>query len=289
MAENPKPARKEDSPSASSVEEEAPEDDEVEERERAVTRRIRALERRKRLAELELQERELESDMARLAMKKKGGRSRSRRRSSSSDRHHRRHHRHHRRSPTSSSSSGRSASRERRLRSKWSIRRYLEDRKDLKKLSPFELIESSCSWVLDKKDIDVQDLRRVVKHIKYISGRAKSGQFQDRAHASYDLAIRKLATTDGYEAFGAGNAEVALQYYAFEYMRGHSSKGAYGGVKNSHANTNTKQLFSKDGKKPCFAYNKEEGCTRDDKTCNFGHWCSRCGSRTHVRAKCRKD
>lgn len=284
MADGERLSKKEEAPkTVASTEEEESDDDSMDERERAVTDRIKALEKKKRLVELERREQELEDDMERLARKRTRGRSRSRRSSPLE----RRHHHHHRRSSSSSSSSARSTSQEKKKRSKWSIRRYLEDRKDLKKLSPFELVESSCSWVLDKKDVDVHDLKRFIMHLKYVASKAKSGQFTDKAHASYDLAIRKLAVDNGFDAFCAGNPELALQYYAFESMRGYTAKGGSHGAKAS--TSNTKQLFMKDGKKPCFAYNKEEGCNRDEKTCNFGHWCSKCGGKSHIRANCRKE
>lgn len=259
-------------------------DEDLDERERDIAERERVQARRRRKADLDRRERRLGEETSDSAAKRRRGRSRSRSRGGSGDRRQRR--RHHRAS-SSSSSDGRTTSRDRKQRSKWSIRRYLEDRKDLKKLSPFELIESSCGWVLDKKDLDLQDLRRFVKHIKYMSGKAKSGRFLDQAHASYDLAIRKLAVTDGYDAFCAGNPELALRYYAFESMRTQNAKSSASGSK--YGQSSTKHLFCKDGKKPCFPHNKDDGCSRDEKTCNFGHWCSRCGSKSHIRPNCRKE
>ena len=48
-------------------------------------------------------------------------------------------------------------------------------------------------------------------------GKAKSGRFTDQMHANYDVA-RKLAAKEGFEAFSAGNPELALKY-VFQYMR----------------------------------------------------------------------
>ena len=112
-----------------------------------------------------------------------------------------------------------------------------------------------------------------------MSGKAKSGRFMDTAHARYDVAIWKQAAKSG---FSRGNAEVSLIYYSLEYIKEkkagyHKSGGGVG------------KVYTGDGKKPCFLYNKELGCTRDAKTCSYGHWCSRCGSRTHIRADCKKD
>ena len=112
---------------------------------------------------------------------------------------------------------------QRRARSKWSVKRFMEERKDIKKMIPFELIEASCAWVVDKKDADEESLIGFIKHIGYMAGKAKSGRFVDAAHINYDLAVRKLAVSDGYKAFTAGNPELALKYYAFEYMKKPSS------------------------------------------------------------------
>ena len=259
------------------------EEDALAERERALAEKICQLERWKRVAVLERQERQLEEEMEELAVTEKCSRSSQRQRTCSRER---RHQHQWQRSTSSSSTFDSSTSRERRLRSKWSIKRFLEDRKDLKKVTPFELIESSCSWVLECKDLDVNSLKQFVKHIGYMAGKAKSGRFMDQAHANYDIAIRKLAAKEGFEAFSAGNPELALKYYAFEYMR---KPSGVAGLGYSRTQSGTKQLFIRDGKKPCFSFNKEEGCSRDDKTCNFGHWCSRCGSRSHIRAKCHRD
>ena len=52
-----------------------------------------------------------------------------------------------------------------------------------------------------------------------MAGKAKSDRFMEKALANYDIAIRKLAATEGFEAFCVGNPELALNYYAFEYLR----------------------------------------------------------------------
>ena len=91
-------------------------------------------------------------------------------------------------------------------------------------------------------------------------GKAKLGRLIDAANVNYDLAVRKLAVSDGYKAFTAGNPEQALKYYAFEYMKKPSSNIS------TRPGTAHQKLFVHDGKKPCFSHNKEEGCSRDEKT-----------------------
>ena len=126
--------------------------------------------------------------------------------------------------------------------------------------------------MVDKKDADKESL------IGYIAGKAKLRWFIDTAHINYDLAIRKLAVSDGYKVFTAGNTELALKYYAFENMKKSTSTNIYTRPGAAH-----QKLFVHDGKKPCFGHNKE-GCSRDEKTCNYGHWCSHCGSRSFTYA-----
>ena len=77
----------------------------------------------------------------------------------------------------------------------------------------------SCSWAADSKEADWEDLLRFIKDIGYISGKAKGSRFLDQAHINYDNVVRKLATVEGFGAFSAGNPEISLKYYAFEYLR----------------------------------------------------------------------
>ncbi len=271
--------------------------------EREALERVRVLERRKKILELNRREEELREEMSRLAVRpsrtsvqpgdrrsvSRGAdgprRSETRSRSvvSSRDGAGRR-----RRSSSSSSSEGRTPSRERRARSKWSLKRHVENRRDVKKLSPFELIEASCAWVLDTRDTDYDCLRKFIKHIGYMAGKAKSGIFLDKAHNLYDQSVRKLATSEGFNAFSAGNAEYSLKHYTYENMKKHAGSSGQRGAGGSYGGGG-KNLFTRGGKKPCFSHNKEGGCSRDERTCGYGHWCSRCGSRSHTRLSCPKD
>ena len=68
-------------------------------------------------------------------------------------------------------------------------------------LNPLELIEASCRWYLDMKDTTQGTAAKFISHIAFIASKAKSYKFQDVAHMLYDMVVRKLAVTDGYEAF----------------------------------------------------------------------------------------
>ena len=150
---------------------------------RTLTERMKTMEKLKRIASLRACEVALEEELTKLKItswRESCNQSRS------CDRHH--HCRWYRSS--SSSSDGRTTSPDRRKRSKWSVRRFVEDHKDGKKLSSHELIESSCLWLVEHTDLSLGDVINFVKHIRYISGNAKSQRFVDSAHARYDMAVR---------------------------------------------------------------------------------------------------
>lgn len=250
----------------------------ISEDERALIKSIKKLEKKKRrIAELQARKSALEDSMADLNLQAEPSGRSSRSRSRSHDRH-----RHCRRHYSSSSSEGRTPSRERRQRSKWAIKRYVEDHKNVKKINPHELVEASCAWVADQKDLTVGGLLGFISHIGYMAGKAKGGRYLDSAHAKYDLGIRKLAAKSGFAAFTGGDPEVSLKYYSLDFCKekkSSSSKYGRGGGKP----------YSRDGKKPCYLYNRSSGCTRDAKSCNFGHWCAKCGSRSHIKEDCSKE
>ena len=185
----------------------------------AICERICCLEKKKRLAALLRQQQEIEKEVNSKSAEPTSERS-SRSKSPTRERRRHRHWCH------SLSSDERTPSRERRARSKWSVNKFKEERKDVKKKAPFELIEASCVWVVDRKDVDADSLIGFIKHICYIAGKAKSGRFVDAAHVNYDLAVRKLAFSDGFKAFSADNLEIALKYNAFEFMKKPSSMTA---------------------------------------------------------------
>ena len=186
----------------------------------------------------------------------------------------------HGRHSSSNSSRERTPRRERRIKRKWAIHNYNEDKKDTSKLNPFELIESSCNWMIDQEDASSKDYIKFIQHISFISSKAKTYEFNDKAHIIYDRHIRKLCEKEGYDAFGAGNQGLALRFYSFENLRSKTTintartpcsvitKDGY-----THATTLTETLAA--------------FCKKND--CNYRHWCSKCGSDGHTRQKCKKD
>lgn len=184
-----------------------------------------------------------------------------------------------RRRQTPSDSRSRSSSSTRRLRSKWSLRRYAALGKDVKKMNCYELVTASIRWVLDIQGVTVKDLRAFLEHICFMSSRARQNDFHDSTHVEYDKDVRKLAEVEGFAAFGSSNTGMGMFHYGMHNMRPKKPV-------NSFRKSNT---YAKEGKPGCYRWNKEGGCSRTDENCNFGHWCLKCGSRSHKKINCTKD
>ena len=115
--------------------------------EHIVAERVKALERRRRVADLLLHEHRLKEELDKLVLSADTQQACGHSLSRGTGRHCHRHHR-----SSSSTSSDRTASREHRKRRKWSIRKFTEEKKKMKKLNLFELFRASCLWFLDFQD-----------------------------------------------------------------------------------------------------------------------------------------
>ena len=181
-----------------------------------------------------------------------------------------------RRRASDSRSGSRSASR--RRRSKWSLKKFTVAGKDVKKMNCYELISSTMLWALEIRELSVGDCRALFEHISFISNRARNNDFTDTAHVDYVMAVRRSAEDKGFAAFSRANEGLSVMHYGAQSMRvknptykpvsGGSSKGAAG------------------HKRVCFAWNGDEGCARED--CRFGHFCQKCGSKSHKKGKCKE-
>lgn len=237
---------------------------------------VDALEKKRRVAVLKKQRKLVEEELRALDVSEERGRSKSG--------HARRWHR--RRRSSSSSSGSRTPSSERRRQRKWTLKHHTVERKQVKKLNPHELVEATCAWFQDSNAYnDLNACHAMLNHIGYISCKAKHNNFTNNAHIAYDAGVRKLAQKQGFQAFAVGNSDLSLRHYAYENIRDIKKST----VTKTGATNASNRLFTREGKKPCFAHNGEQGCSRDNSTCDYGHWCSRCGSRSHKRSKCRKD
>ena len=194
----------------------------------------------------------------------------------------RRHSRSRRCHRTPSGSRSRSSSAERRRRSKWSLKRFTISSKEVKKLNAYELLGAAISWCLDIPDLTTKDYHALLEHLRFIAIRAMHDDFKDSAHVEYDTAVRKAAETWGFAAFSSAHNGMSVIHYGAQNMRTKKPVTTVGGGRRTGGHT-------QDGKRSCFIWNKEGGCPKSEESCGFGHWCSKCGSKSHKRARCSKD
>ena len=78
-------------------------------------------------------------------------------------------------------------------------------KKDVRCLNAYELIGASIRWFLDIDNLTLSDHRACLQHLDFYTVRAMHEHFKDSAHIEYDLAIRRLAETQGFAAFSSEN------------------------------------------------------------------------------------
>jgi len=166
------------------------------------------------------------------------------------------------------------------MRSKWSLKRYTIDNKEVRKLSPWEIVEATCE-TLDIDLMTTKDHRALLVHLGFLAQRAKNDVFKESAHAEYDLTVRKRALREGFEAFRTGNEFAAISRYNYDNLRGRGDKN-YKRLSKRRAHSPSKGV-TKDGKAPCYTWNSREGCSREN--CFYSHHCSKCG-KGHRLFKC---
>ena len=127
--------------------------------------------------------------------------------------------------------------------------------------------------------MSVADHRALLDHINFLANRAMHNDFVDQAHIEYDEAVRKLAEEIGFAAFAKENRTLSVIHYGAQNMR--SRKPGYSGA----------SLTRRTGsyvKRTCYAWNSEEGCSRTEEQCRFGHICSKCVGKGHKKQKCKE-
>ena len=125
--------------------------------------------------------------------------------------------------------------------------------------------------------LNMHDTRAFMEHIEFLSVQAMHDDFKDSAHVEYDLTIRKLAESLGFEAFSQTNAGMSIKYYGAQNM--HVSKAPY---------TRRFEKYSK-VKWTCFRWNREFGCAKSEEECGYTHACSKCYNKSHRRLDCKKE
>ena len=122
------------------------------------------------------------------------------------------------------------------------------------------------------------DVKAILEHLEFISVRAVHNGFVDSTHVEYDIAVRKLAESVGFEAFSQKDAGMSVKHYGALNMC--TSKSSY----PKHFTDR-----SSDQRTTCFHWNKEFGCPKTEEECSYPHTCSKCFSKTHKRSECCKD
>lgn len=185
--------------------------------------------------------------------------------------------RRHRRSTSDSRS--RSSSSARRRKSKWSLKRFTFDDRDVRKLNGYGIIAATTEWALDIDALTVKDYKALFEHINFIAVRAIDSDFKDTAHVAYDSAVRKKAAVYGFSAFSEAYNGGSVIHYGTQHLK--SKKGGAAGSGRSSGTS--------DRKRPCFRWNKESGCGSSEDSCSYAHVCSKCWSKSHKRIKCTRD
>ena len=132
-------------------------------------------------------------------------------------------------------------------------------------------------WAVDVPDVSVKDCKAVLEHINFLGNRAMNNDFYDKTHVTYDNAVRKLAETEGFAAFAQGSNGASVIHYGNQNMRVNKPSVSYG----------QRRTPAPQGKRACYAWNGDQGCTRSEDECRFAHICSRGGLKGHKRSKCK--
>lgn len=181
-----------------------------------------------------------------------------------------------RRRTSSSSSTSRSASR--RRRSKWNLKRFTVGKRDVGKLNCYELLAATGKWALGIKEMGVKDYRVLLEHMVFLALRARTNEYFDSAHTDYDLSIRTLAEEIGFAAFSSANRGSSVLFYSALQIKGR--KSGSGSYHSGRASSNTKR--------PCYAWNSDQGCSRGEDACRFAHVCAKCNGKGHKRQTCKE-
>ena len=92
-------------------------------------------------------------------------------------------------------------------------------RKSVRRLNTYELIGTSIHWVLSVDSLDMHDVRAFLEHLEFISVTANHNDFVDSTHVEYNIAIRKLAESVGFEASSQKHAKShILDAFLKEYL-----------------------------------------------------------------------
>ena len=152
----------------------------------------------------------------------------------------------------------------------------------MKRLNPHELVAASTLWVMGQENLTRKDLLAMMEHLHFLSVRAMTDDFRDAAHVAYDTAIRKKAEVLGFSAFTEAHTGASVIHYGQQQLKNKKGTTSTGASRKGSNPGST-------GRRTCFHWNKEAGCSKSEETCGFAHSCGKCGSRTHKQSKCSRE
>ena len=138
-------------------------------------------------------------------------------------------------------------------------------------LNAYELIGAPIRWFLSIEGLNMCDIKAFLEHLECISFRVMHNDFTDSTHVEYELAVRKLAESIGFEAFSQAHTGMSVEHYGAQNMN--ITKGPYSKHFGEKVSKQRKTFF-------------QFGCPRSKKECGYPHACSKCYCKSYYRADC---
>ena len=107
------------------------------------------------------------------------------------------------------------------------------------------------AWAPDIPEMSLHDHRAILQHINLISHRAWHNDFLDSAHVEYDVSVRKMAETVGFEAFTSSNTGSSVLHYGAQNMWVKKAVTGMSDIKRC--------VLGGKASKACSAWNSEQG------------------------------
>ena len=136
------------------------------------------------------------------------------------------------------------------------------------------LISIRTVSVLIDQGYESKDILGVLDHAELICEKALTKIYKPSALVTYDRVVRSRANTEGLGVFGQVKSSDVLRYFSYDAVsvKSKSDKKAPSGQGSSSE------------KRPCFAFNKKEGCKIVG--CRYTHQCMFCRASSHGAASC---
>lgn len=175
----------------------------------------------------------------------------------------------------------------RRKRSKFDIKKFTKNDKNVKKLTFLELMYASLVWGMrraEKVGMTVKEVQGYMGHLSYMTMHAITGAYTDSAYREYDKAVRLKVREHGMKYFRQGDQELSLLFFNLDNAR--SMRDTRRPFKQTTGNTRYAEGYGK-ARGVCYAFNYDRsGC--GVKKCLYDHVCISCRSVDHPISSCPK-